>query len=213
VSHVANVTLDCEGLFGSSTPVARRVVSREYRTQPPESSNVTARTARGIGDLVKEHRKRASIGVSLTWARTSRPMQPAARGESQHEVAIESDLERSDSASDDTNVESNASMSGPVSFEQANSRDLITKSVYPRLLYAFSDVVCFVTSNARLVESFPPLRNPIPSAGWAANKNIEIARDPLGAVRMVEGWSRAHLQPTSTARIDHHHHQQELPEQ
>ena len=159
---VANVASDCEGFFGSSTPVARRVVSREHRSQPSaDSSNIKARPARGISDLVKEHRKRASVGVNLTWARTSRPLLPAARRESQSNVVIGSDGEQSDD-SDDTDVESDGSLSGPVGFVQANSRDLITKNVYPRLLYAFSDVVCFVTSNARLVESFSPFNDSFP---------------------------------------------------
>jgi len=190
VQFVANVASDCEGLFGSSTPVARRIVSREYRSQPSaDSSNITARPARGISDLVKEHRKRASMGVSLTWARTSRPLLPAARREPQSIVGIGSDGEQSDDISDDIDVESDSSLSALGGFVQANSRDLITKNVYPRLLYAFSDVVCFVTSNARLVQSLYPLNNSFPSAGWVIDIHTEHRKKSSGrysnGLRMV----------------------------
>lgn len=36
-------------------------------------------------------------------------------------------------------------------YVQSETRDLIIKRLYPRTLYGFSDVVCFVTNNSRFV--------------------------------------------------------------
>lgn len=38
----------------------------------------------------------------------------------------------------------------------AQSRQLIVKELYPRILYTFSDVVCYVTNNPRSVLHFNP---------------------------------------------------------
>jgi len=137
---------DCEGLFGTSSPVARRVVSDEY--QKLRAHGVPS-LARGMDDMVRDHLKKASMEVSLAWARVDHPRPSASR------VGLPTDLpERgrrySDSWSDISEPPSQTSSSAePLGFVQADSRDLITKSLYPRLLYAFSDVVCFVTHNTR----------------------------------------------------------------
>ena len=39
--------------------------------------------------------------------------------------------------------------SGKKTIVHPNSRQIIVKELYPRLLYTFSDVVCYVTNNPR----------------------------------------------------------------
>ncbi|KAM7188967.1 hypothetical protein V8F33_010301 [Rhypophila sp. PSN 637] len=142
---------DCEGMVGTSTPVSHRVTSAEFRNQ---RSHVSRRAARDMEALVKEHRKKASSDIYLTWARTSQPSVPAPRDQDDGFPDYSSSvLERrdSDDFSDfsDAASHTSASETEPLFNVQADSRDLITKNLYPRLLYAFSDVVCFVTANTR----------------------------------------------------------------
>ncbi|KAM7186229.1 hypothetical protein V8F33_011927 [Rhypophila sp. PSN 637] len=141
---------DCEGMVGTSTPVSHRVTSAEYRNQ---RSLVSRRDAREMDDLVKEHRKKASMEATLTWARTSQPpaLTTRTQGDAPYDSASELEGRYSEDFSDfsDGMSDTSASVMEPIFNVQADSRDLITKNLYPRLLYAFSDVVCFVTSNTR----------------------------------------------------------------
>jgi energy-coupling factor transporter ATP-binding protein EcfA2 len=147
-TEVPIVMADCEGLFGTSTPVSRRIVSDEYRKQP---SCAPPLLARGMDDMVRDHLKKASMEVSLAWARVDHPRPLSARVDLPSD-APEPDPRHSGTWSDISDASSKTSSAEPLGFVQANSRDLITKSLYPRLLYAFSDVVCFVTHNTRYVD-------------------------------------------------------------
>ncbi|KAK0734363.1 hypothetical protein B0T26DRAFT_67305 [Lasiosphaeria miniovina] len=138
---------DCEGLMGTSTPVARRVASAYHGIQ--RSSRRTARAARDEDILVMDHRKKASMEVSLSWARIVQSRESASRAEPLSDVEMESETRYLDDVSDYSDAQGDTSLPEPLGHVQADSRDLITKSLYPRLLYAFSDVVCFVTSNSR----------------------------------------------------------------
>jgi hypothetical protein len=40
-------------------------------------------------------------------------------------------------------------------YVDATSRERIVRDLYPRLLYTFSDVVCYITNNPRLVLILP----------------------------------------------------------
>ncbi|KAK1829692.1 hypothetical protein QBC39DRAFT_125502 [Podospora conica] len=144
-TEVPIVMADCEGLFGTSTPVSRRIVSDEYRKQP---SYAPPLLARGMDNMVRDHLKKASMEVSLAWARVDHPRPLSPRVDLPSD-APEFDPRHSGTWSDISDAPSKASSAEPLGFVQANSRDLITKSLYPRLLYAFSDVVCFVTHNTR----------------------------------------------------------------
>ena len=48
-------------------------------------------------------------------------------------------------------MELTAAESRELSHVASESRGLIVNELYPRLLYAFSDVVCFITNNPRSV--------------------------------------------------------------
>ncbi|KAK5662366.1 hypothetical protein OQA88_8276 [Cercophora sp. LCS_1] len=145
-TEVPMLFADCEGLIGTSTPVARRVTSAGYRNQ---RSNVTARAAREMDALVKDHLKKVSMEVSLSWARIEQPQTRASRIEVPSDAGRDFDSRYSDDFSEISEARSDSSLVEPLGHVQADSRNLITKSLYPRVLYAFSDVICFVTSNTR----------------------------------------------------------------
>lgn len=115
---------------------------------------MTGRAARETSNLVKDHMRKTSREVTLSWGRTVQPRAPASREDLRDAVA-DSESQYSDDPSDWSDAESADALLEPVGYVQADSRDLITKSLYPRLLYAFSDVVCFVTSNSRYVHNAP----------------------------------------------------------
>jgi hypothetical protein len=118
-------------------------------------TNMTARSKRHVDTWVKGHMQQASITVSLTWARTSQ-QSPSAPTREARRSSSDSNWDDVDEVSDEFSESSDDESDDPstLGYVQAASRDVITKNLYPRLLYAFSDVVCFVTSNTRSVNLF-----------------------------------------------------------
>ncbi|KAI1375162.1 hypothetical protein F4677DRAFT_446666 [Hypoxylon crocopeplum] len=116
---------DCEGFLGGTTPVSRKIVA---------DANATFNVIQTIGkrlksprELIQDHLNNTNRKICLEWGhnhdRCPTPSTTSSMGQSpaqsQHYVV------------------------------QSDTRDVIVKSLWPRTLYAFSDVVCFVTNNTR----------------------------------------------------------------
>ncbi|KAJ3538427.1 hypothetical protein NM208_g5905 [Fusarium decemcellulare] len=129
-TRVPRFFVDCEGFSGSDNTVSRRLTSRDHRSTLPSRPlhEGTLRQTSSAGfqasDPIQEHAKSASSKAVLKWGRVLAPID-APRGLGARQV-------------------------GQVDSE---SRARIVKTLYPRLLYAFSDVVCFVTNNAKASQS------------------------------------------------------------
>lgn len=80
-------------------------------------------------DLLSEHQDTASHRIDLKWGNVLVPAHPPQAGPSSLRTG---------------------KCPGHV---DTDSRRIIVRSLYPRLLYAFSDVVCFVTTNARAAQT------------------------------------------------------------
>ncbi|KAK0730097.1 hypothetical protein B0H67DRAFT_560740 [Lasiosphaeris hirsuta] len=120
--------VDCEGFSGTDTPVARRILSKASRSessQPLKDGTLrTATSSRSAKDLLAEHANTATHRVDLQWGQINAPISSTA-----------------------------PSLKTAVGHVDADSRKVIVKNLYPRLLYAFSDVVCFVTNNSRAAQT------------------------------------------------------------
>ncbi|KAK3941958.1 hypothetical protein QBC46DRAFT_352819 [Diplogelasinospora grovesii] len=127
-SEVPLMFVDCEGFSGTDTPVSRRILSDAKRAEVSEalrdSTLRNATASRSAKDLLAEHAASASHIVNLKWGQVVAPVQPTS--------SLSSTLSRRS-----------------LGYVDADSRQVVVKSLYPRLLYAFSDVVCFVTNNAK----------------------------------------------------------------
>jgi hypothetical protein len=92
---------------------------------------VHVRFHKSFADEVEEHQATASSKLDLLWARTT-----------------PDDMSSSGSLS-------SAGIMGPAFAESepqhidSASHQIIVKELYPRLLYTFSDVVCFITNNPK----------------------------------------------------------------
>ena len=122
--------VDCEGFSGTDTPVARQILSianRSDHSQPLKDGVLRNATAsRPAKDLLSDHANTASHRVDLRWGQVNIPMQAPA-----------------------------STLAGrkPMGHVDAETRKIVVKNLYPRLLYAFSDVVCFVTTNSRAAQT------------------------------------------------------------
>jgi hypothetical protein len=103
--------------------MSRQLLSDAQRAEASEHPREG--TSRGIPltwpakDPLAEHAATATIKVDLKWGQVVAPVE--------HSIPGRKTL-------------------GEVA---ADTRKVVVKNLYPRLLYAFSDVVCFVTNNSR----------------------------------------------------------------
>ncbi|KAK3336354.1 hypothetical protein B0T19DRAFT_36498 [Cercophora scortea] len=122
--------VDCEGFSGTDTPVACRILAEASRREGPQplrdGTLRNATSARPAKDLVSEHANTASSRIDLRWGQVVAPVPLPTDSLSRRRTIGQVDPE---------------------------SRKLVVKSLYPRLLYAFSDVVCFVTTNSRAAQT------------------------------------------------------------
>lgn len=120
--------VDCEGFSGTDTPVARQILSKANRAeslQPLKDNALRSATAsRPAKDLLSDHANTASHRVDLRWGQVSVPIQTPPAGSRK-----------------------------PLGTVDPETRKIVVKNLYPRLLYAFSDVVCFVTTNSRAAQT------------------------------------------------------------
>ncbi|KAK5656422.1 hypothetical protein OQA88_4803 [Cercophora sp. LCS_1] len=123
--------VDCEGFSGSDRPIARQILSRITRADTLPSGEGAGRMSsiRPAKDLLTEHMETATHRIPLKWGQVMAPVLPS--GASSLEVS---------------RSRRRIGQVGP------DTRRVIVKNLYPRLLYAFSDVVCFVTNNSRVAQ-------------------------------------------------------------
>ncbi|KAM0227446.1 hypothetical protein ACHAP5_012176 [Fusarium lateritium] len=124
-TEVPRFFVDCEGFSGTDTPVARQLVLDAAKAPVSRATqDGTLRSApapvREVVDPLARHTSSASIRVDLQWGKVLAP------------VEAQTTLGRKRPGQVDP-----------------KSRSMVVKTIYPRLLYAFSDVVCFVTNNSR----------------------------------------------------------------
>ncbi|KAH7173285.1 uncharacterized protein B0J16DRAFT_405679 [Fusarium flagelliforme] len=121
-TEVPRFFVDCEGFSGTDTPVARQLVMDAAKapvSRAMQDGTLRPAPAPAVDPLAR-HTSSASIRVDLQWGKVLAPVEaPSALGRKRP---------------------------GQV---DPKSRNMVVKNVYPRLLYAFSDVVCFVTNNSR----------------------------------------------------------------
>ncbi|RSM02019.1 hypothetical protein CDV31_011102 [Fusarium ambrosium] len=119
-SEVPRFFVDCEGFNGSDNPVSRKVISEVRGARRTSQVILDGALLPSPPDPLTQHENSALSRIDLRWGQLVLPVD-AQRGGSRRQP-------------------------GQVSSE---TRSNVVKLVYPRLLYAFSDVVCFVTTNSR----------------------------------------------------------------
>lgn len=127
-TEVPRFFVDCEGFSGTDTPVSRQLILDAQKTtvsQPLRDGTMrnNPTNAKQIADTFAEHANSASNRVDLKWGQILAPVDSLGRHQGY-----------------------GRKVSGQV---DPKSRSTVVKKLYPRLLYAFSDVVCFVTNNSR----------------------------------------------------------------
>ena len=114
---------DCEGFSGTDKPIARQLLLRAQETQisqPPATGVLRkAHTSKSAKEALAEHGSTVSDRIDLQWVQLFTPIQTTR-------------LTKKCTTAFDT-----------------KTRHVVVKNLYPRLLYSFSDVVCFVTNNSR----------------------------------------------------------------
>ncbi|KAK6208479.1 hypothetical protein LQW54_006825 [Pestalotiopsis sp. IQ-011] len=117
--------VDCEGFSGTDKLIARQLLAQAQQPQTlqplAEGTLRKANTTRSVKDTITDHTSTASDKIPLKWGQTFFPADAAG-----------------------FNRKSNGVI-------DSSTRQIVVKSLYPRLLYSFSDVVCFVTNNSRHV--------------------------------------------------------------
>jgi hypothetical protein len=146
--RTADTMVDCEGLRGSFNPAAHQYVDAEKVRQrqylqkrslrPEDKPRVLVKARDRFNDVlassnsitrnsyakeVEQHQRTSSNQLAIQWANVIAPptRQHAGQGED------DDDTPRIDS----------------------ESARLVVAELYPRLLYTFSDVVCYVTQNVK----------------------------------------------------------------
>lgn len=141
--------LDCEGLRGSGLSAAARITegdfifessSNKQRARSPYKNKAADTGGYPRGTSVRQGRrgKRPSSRFNL---------ETLEREVAAHKDTASRGLELQWAA-----TTSDPSSSGRVEHKTVvapNTRQIIVKDLYPRLLYTFSDVVCYVTNNPR----------------------------------------------------------------
>ncbi|RSL74784.1 hypothetical protein CEP53_000019 [Fusarium sp. AF-6] len=120
-SQVPRFFVDCEGFHGTNMSVSRKVVSKAARgARRGTQTTLDGSPSQLPLDPLTQHENSALNRIDLRW------------GEVQWAGEVSRGVGRK--------------QPGHVS---SDTRDKVVNTVYPRLLYAFSDVVCFVTNNSR----------------------------------------------------------------
>ncbi|KAI0423414.1 hypothetical protein F5Y09DRAFT_357001 [Xylaria sp. FL1042] len=114
--------VDCEGFSGTDKPVSRQLLEQAQQPLASQASTDVISKKTNITKAIAEHALTVSNRVDLKWGRLFSVV-----GEN----------------------------TGPLVHTKGHTtvdpktRSIVVKSLYPRLLYSFSDVVCFVTNNSR----------------------------------------------------------------
>ncbi|RSL53411.1 hypothetical protein CEP54_010419 [Fusarium duplospermum] len=119
-SEVPRFFVDCEGFNGSGNPVSRKVISEVRGTRRSSQVILDGALRPSPPDPLTQHEDSALNRIDLRWGQLVVPV--------------------------DAQTGGSRRQPGQVSSE---TRSNVVRLVYPRLLYAFSDVVCFVTTNSR----------------------------------------------------------------
>jgi hypothetical protein len=141
--------LDCEGLRGSGLPAATRIAegddifessSNKLRARSPYKHKVadTGDSPRGTSARQGRRGKRPSSRFNL---------ESLEREVAEHKATASRRLELQWAAT--TLVPSSSGGIGHKTVVAPDTRQIIVKDLYPRLLYTFSDVVCYITNNPR----------------------------------------------------------------
>ncbi|KAI1427994.1 hypothetical protein F5Y12DRAFT_791152 [Xylaria sp. FL1777] len=116
--------VDCEGFSGTDKLIARQLLLQAQQSQAAQPlADIALRksnTSKSAKDTIAEHANTVSDRITLQWSQLFSPL----------------------------NATSNFSRKGNAVVDSI-TRHIVVKSLYPRLLYSFSDVVCFVTNNSR----------------------------------------------------------------
>ncbi|KAH7382108.1 hypothetical protein BKA64DRAFT_713345 [Cadophora sp. MPI-SDFR-AT-0126] len=140
---------DCEGLRGSGVSAATRVATGDVPSAP--QSKLSKASNYGYGHLssrhhLPRHTMRHTPGLSPTEVRATT---------SSHKSTASRKLQWARTMT----TGSSAPSLGMYAYAQEQlevhpaSRQVIVTDLYPRLLYTFSDVVCYITNNPRATES------------------------------------------------------------
>jgi hypothetical protein len=141
--------LDCEGLRGSGLAAATRIAegdftfassSNKQRARSPYKKKAAVTEDYPGGTSVRQRRrgKRPSSRFNL---------ETLEREVAAHKATANRRLELQWAA-----TTSDPPSSGRVEYRTVvapSTRQIIVKDLYPRLLYTFSDVVCYITNNSR----------------------------------------------------------------
>ncbi|KAJ3563826.1 hypothetical protein NPX13_g8067 [Xylaria arbuscula] len=115
--------IDCEGFSGTDKPIARQLLLRAQEIQTPQSHAAgTLRkphTSKSAKEALAEHASTVSDRIDLRWGQLFTPVEASGLNKKGNTVV------------------------------DSKTRHVVVKNLYPRLLYSFSDVVCFVTNNSR----------------------------------------------------------------
>ncbi|KAF7546084.1 hypothetical protein G7Z17_g8670 [Cylindrodendrum hubeiense] len=122
--------VDCEGLAGAENPIARQMISsmrvgQPFEERPPTNNETPASIKQVLREETKDYINNPISKTDLRWGKTVQsPSAPT--------ILSKESKRHVDPA----------------------TRKAVVKHLYPRLLYAFSDVVCFVSNNARRSQNF-----------------------------------------------------------
>ncbi|KAF4447081.1 hypothetical protein F53441_9380 [Fusarium austroafricanum] len=119
-SEVPRFFIDCEGFHGSDQSVSRKILSEARRAKRNTQTKLNGGLSDPPPDPISQHQSSAQNRINLQWGEIWGPAE-GLKGVGRKQL-------------------------GQVS---PDTRSNVVNIVYPRLLYAFSDVVCFVTNNSR----------------------------------------------------------------
>ncbi|KAJ3460552.1 hypothetical protein MRS44_011419 [Fusarium solani] len=119
-SEVPRFFVDCEGFNGSDNPVSRKIISEAREARRSSQVILDGALLPSPPDPITQHKGSALNRIDLRWGQLVLPVDVQGGGGRRQLGQVSSD-----------------------------TRSNVVKLVYPRLLYAFSDVVCFVTTNSR----------------------------------------------------------------
>ncbi|GAW20800.1 hypothetical protein ANO14919_103110 [Xylariales sp. No.14919] len=116
--------IDCEGFSGTDKPIARQLLLQAQQSQAsPAVADGALRksnTSKPAKEALAEHASTVSDKIDLQWGQLYSPVEAMPNFSKKGNAVVDSD-----------------------------TRHVVVKNLYPRLLYSFSDVVCFVTNNSR----------------------------------------------------------------
>jgi energy-coupling factor transporter ATP-binding protein EcfA2 len=164
--HALNTALpDCEGFRGTGLSVASRLVSEAAKPRSSSQRNTLQKpvslSVRSTRTPNSSRNRLASQGTTSSRQRVAGQDGIAARHRFISAVAAHSTSQKRtfelrwaqlrQPGTHGPAMGLTAAESTELSHVASESRGLIVNELYPRLLYAFSDVVCFITNNPRSV--------------------------------------------------------------